>query len=251
MSVRYFTTLLYTFWRVFVTRYRYVIPFWLAIAMTIVAIPFIALRHSLGSGLYAESIISFLQSLLIVYDPAQIAAFSAALIASSLIDEISKGVLEHIIAVTQLSIGRILLLKSLCSVLVLLPMALCAVAIRILLLLLYAGPQYIASITVLSIVLLLLNSLSLTLTLANILTLSITLAPSRYRTAVVAGIGMAIVTLQQTIALSILSRTMLITVNSYVAYTSTLALICIASVISCYTAAEKLRSKIAMNILAT
>jgi len=160
MNSKHASALLRTFIRAFFSHYKYLIPFWLALAVFLVVAPLLLGfgRALAGPGGQIEAvkhiIASLMGPLLAVYDPTVIAVFSAAIVAAMTFDEVRWGVAEHILCAAPLSIGRLIMLKPLIGALLMVPMALCIVAARILFIYLLLGPQYLGYVAPLHVVLL-------------------------------------------------------------------------------------------------
>jgi len=256
MSSRYASVLLRTFIRVFFSHYRYLIPFWLGLATFLVFVPLLLGfgRALAGPGGQTEAvkhiIASLMGPLLAVYDPTIIAVFSAAIAAAMALDEVRWGVAEHTLCAAPISVGRLFLLKSLIGVLLVVPMALCIVAARMLFIYLLLGPQYLGYVAPLHAALLLVNSFTATLALAAIYNLLILLTPSKYRTALNALGGIIPIILLNTVALRALLHPETISVGDLYAYTALFAAVCAAAITLGYAAAERMGDRIALNVIA-
>jgi len=164
-------------------------------------------------------------------------------------DEIRWGVAEHTLCVAPISVGRLILLKSLICVLLTVPMALCIVAARILFIYLFIGPHYLCYVAPLHVALLIVNSFTTTIALASIYTLLVLLTPSKYRTTLNALAGIIPIILVNTVVLRVLLHPETVSTGDLYTYTAIFAAICIASVALGYVAAENMRNRIALNII--
>jgi len=256
VSSRYVSVLLRTFFRVFFSHYRYFIPFWLALSVFLVVVPLIVVfgRALTEPGNQIESvkhvIASLMGPLLAVYDPIMIAVFSAAIVVAMAFDEVRWGVVEHTLCTAPVGVGRLVLLKSLVSVLLVVPMALCVVAARTAFVYLFMGSRYLGYVAPLHVVLLLANSFTATLALATVYNLLILLTPSKYGTALNALSGIIPIILMNTVALRALQEPASITAGDLYTYTAAFAAVCVVSVALGYVAAEKMGDRIALNVIA-
>jgi len=256
MNSKHASALLRTFIRVFFSHYKYFIPFWLALAAFLVVMPLLLLfgKALSGQGVQVDiarrSIVSLMGPLLAVYDPIMIAIFSAAVLVAMVFDEIRWGITEHTLCVAPISVGKLILLKSLIGVLLVVPMALCIVAARILFIHLFTGLHYLDYVTPLHVLLLLANSFSVTLALTAIYELLILLTPSKYRTVIQTGTGLILVPLQYTVASAVLLHPETISAGDLYAYTALFAAVCTMAITLGYAAAEKMRDRIALNVVA-
>jgi len=256
MSSKHASALLRTFIRVFFSHYKYFIPFWLALAAFLVVMPLLPLfgKALTGQGVQVEvarrGIASLMGPLLAVYDPTMIAVFSTAILVAMFFDEIRWGIVEHTLCTAPVSVGRLVLLKSLIGVLLVVPMALCIVAARILFIHLFTGLHYLDYVAPLYVVLLLANSFSVTLALTAIYELLILLTPSKYRTVIQTGAGLILVPLQYIVASAVLLHPETISAGDLYAYTALFAAVCTMAITLDYTAAEKMGDRIALNVIA-
>jgi len=256
MSPKYASVLLRTFLRVFCLHYKYFIPFWLALVACLVFLPLIIVFGKVltGQGIPTEvarhSIASLMGPLLTVYDSTTIAIFSTAVLIAMFFDEIRWGVAEHILCTAPISVGRLILLKSLICVLLTVPMALCIVAVRILFIHLFIGPNYLCYIAPLHIALLLVNSFSATLALVTIYMLLLLLIPLKYRTALSTGLGLILAALHNIIVSRALLHPETISAGDLYTYTAISTVMCVSMVTLIYRVAERLSHRAVANIIA-